>query len=61
MDACRRSGKSVYQVAREVAIPQPTFNRWMEQAATAPLVSNSFLAIEELKVLRREFTTTRAE
>ena len=44
VDLCRRSGKSACQVARELGIPQPTFNRWMQQAATAPLGANSFLA-----------------
>jgi hypothetical protein len=33
VDLCRRSGKSACQVARELGIPQPTFNRWMQQAA----------------------------
>ena len=54
VDLCRRSGKSACQVARELGIPQPTFNRWVQQAATASLGANSFLATEELKVLRRE-------
>ena len=31
VDLCRRSGKSECQVARELGIPQPTFNRWMRQ------------------------------
>jgi transposase len=48
-------------VARELGIPQPTFNRWMQQVAGAPLGSNSFLATEELKVLRREVEQLRME
>ena len=36
VDWCRRSGKSECQVARELGIPQPTFNRWMRQVATRP-------------------------
>jgi hypothetical protein len=44
VDLCRRSGKSACQVARELGIPQPTFNQWMRQVAGAPLGSNSFLA-----------------
>ena len=32
-DLCRRSGKSECQVARELGIPQPTYNRWMRQVA----------------------------
>jgi len=36
VDLCRRSGKSECQVARELGIPQPTFNRWMRQAAGTP-------------------------
>ena len=35
VDLCRRSGTSECQVARELGIPQPTFNRWMRQVATA--------------------------
>lgn len=58
---CRRSGKSECQVARELGIPQPTFNRWMRQVATAPLGTKSFLATEELKVLRREVEQLRME
>ena len=61
VDLCRRSGKSECQVARELGIPQPTFNRWMRQVAGAPLGSNSFLATEELKVLRREVEQLRME
>ena len=60
-DWCRRSGKSECQVARELGIPQPTFNRWMRQVATAPLGTKSFLATEELKVLRREVEQLRME
>lgn len=60
-DWCRRSGKSECQVARELGIPQPTFNRWMRQVATAPLGAKSFLATEELKVLRREVEQLRME
>ena len=37
VDLCRRSGKSECQVARELDILQPTFNRWMRHVATAPL------------------------
>ena len=47
VDLCRRSGKSECQVARELGIPQPTFNRWMRQAAGTPQKSHSFLAIED--------------
>ena len=54
VDLVRRSGKSECQVARELGVPQSSLNRWMRQAARAPLGSNSFLATEELKVLRRE-------
>jgi transposase len=61
VDLCRRSGKSACQVARELGIPQPTFNRWMQQAVTAPGGANSFLATEELKVLRREVEQLRME
>jgi len=61
VDLCRRSGKSECQVARELGIPQPTFNRWMRHVAGAPLGSNSFLATEELKVLRREVEQLRME
>jgi transposase len=61
VDLCRRTGKSECQVARELGIPQPTFNRWMRQAAVAPLGSNSFLATEELKVVRRELEQVRME
>ena len=61
VDLCRRSGKSECQVARELGIPQPTFNRWMRQVAGAPLGSNRFLATEELKVLRREVEQLRVE
>jgi hypothetical protein len=48
-------------VARELGIPQPTFNRLVQQAATAPLGAKSFLATEELKVLRRELEQVRME
>ena len=58
VDLCRRSGKSECQVARELGIPQPTFNRWIRQVAEAP---NRFLATEELKVLRREVEQLRME
>ena len=61
VDLCRRSGKSACQVARELGIPQPTFNRWMQQAATAPLGAKSFLATEELKVVRRALEQVRME
>ncbi len=61
VDLVRRSGKSECQVAREVGVPQSTLNRWMRQAAQAPLGSNSFLATEELKVLRREVEQLRME
>jgi len=61
VDLCRRSGKSECQVARELGIPQPTFNRWMRHVAGTPLGSNSFLATEELKVLRREVEQLRME
>jgi len=61
VDLCRRSGKSECQVARELGVPQSTLNRWMRQAASAPLGSNSFLATEELKVLRREVEQLRME
>jgi transposase len=61
VDLCRRSGKSACQVARELGMPQPTFNRWMQQAATAPLGAKSFLATEELKVVRRELEQVRME
>ena len=61
VDLCRRSGKSACQVARELGISQPTFNRWMQQAATAPLGAKSFLATEELKVVRRELEQVRME
>ena len=61
VDLCRRSGKSECQVAREVGIPQSTLNRWMRQAAVAPLGSNSFLATEELQVVRRELEQVRME
>jgi len=54
VDLCRRTGKSECQVARELGLPQSTLNRWMRQAAGAPLGSQSFLATEELKILRRE-------
>ena len=36
VDLCRRSGKSACQVARELGIPQPTFNRWMQQMDALP-------------------------
>ena len=49
------------QVGRELGIPQPTFNRWRQQAATAPLGAKSFLATEELKVVRRELEQVRME
>ena len=61
VDLCRRTGKSECQVARELGIPQSTLNRWMRQAAVAPLGSNSFLATEELKVVRRELEQVRME
>ena len=61
VDLCRRSGKSECQVARELGIPQPTFNWWMGQVAGTPRGSNSFLATEELKVLRREVAPLRME
>ena len=61
VDLCRRSGKSECQVARELGIPQPTLNRWMRQVAGMAPGSNSFLATEELKVLRREVAQLRME
>jgi len=61
VDLCRRSGKSECQVARELGVPQSSLNRWMRQAASAPLGSNSFLATGELKVLRREVEQLRME
>ena len=61
VDLCRRSGKSECPVARELGISQPTFNRWMRQVASAPQGSHSFLATEELKVLRREMEQLRME
>ena len=61
VDLCRRSGKSECQVARELGVPQSTLNRWMRHAASAPLGSNSLLATEELKVLRREVEQLRME
>jgi transposase len=61
VDLVRRSGKSGCQVARELGLAQPTLNRWIWQAATAPLGANSFLATEELKVLRREVEQLRME
>jgi len=61
VDLCRRTGKSECQVARELGIPQSTLNRWMRQAAVAPLGSHSFLATEELKVVRRELEQIRME
>jgi transposase len=61
VDLCRRSGKGEGQVAREFGIPQSTFNRWMRQAATTPQGSNSFLATEPLKVVRRELEQVRRE
>jgi transposase len=61
VDLCRRSGKSECQVARELGIPQPTFNRWMRHVAGAPQGANSFLATEERKVLRREVEQLRME
>ena len=61
VDLCRRTGKSECQVARELGIPQSTFNRWMRQVAGAVHGSNSFLATEELKVLRREVEQLRME
>ena len=57
----RRSGKSGCQVARELGLGQTTLNRWTRQAATAPLGTRSFLATEELKVLRREVDQLRME
>ena len=56
----KRSGKSACQVARSWAFPN-TFNRWMQQAATAPTGAKGFLATEELKVLRRELEQVRME
>jgi transposase len=61
VDLCRRTGKSECQVARELGLPQSTLNRWMRQAASAPLGSQSFLATEELTVLRREVEPLRME
>ena len=61
VDLCRRRGKSECQVARELGIPQPTFNRWMRQAAGAPAGAKSFLAAEELKLMRRELEQVRME
>ena len=61
VDLCRRSGKSACQVAREVGLPQPTFNRWMRQVTSAPLGSHSVLATEELQVVRRELDQVRME
>ena len=61
VDLCRRTGKSECQVARELGIPQSTLNRWMRQAAVAPRGSHSFLATEELKVVRRELEQIRME
>ena len=40
VNLCRRSGKSACPVARELGIPQPTFNRWMRQVTSAPLGSH---------------------
>jgi transposase len=61
VDLCRRSGKSECQVAREVGIPQSTLNRWMRQAAGQPAGAKSFVAAEELKLLRRELDQVRME
>jgi len=61
VDLCRRSGKSECQVAREVGIPQSTLNRWMRQAAGLPAGAKSFVAAEELKLLRRELDQVRME
>jgi len=61
VDLCRRSGKSECQVAREVGIPQSTLNRWMRQAAGTPAGAKSFLATEELKLMRRELDQVRME
>jgi transposase len=61
VNLCRRTGTSECQVARELGISQSTLNRWMRQAAAAPLGSHSFLATEELKVLRREVEQLRTE
>lgn len=61
VDLCRRSGKSECQVAREVGIPQSTLNRWMRQAPGQPAGAKSFLAAEELKLLRRELDQVRME
>jgi transposase len=36
-------------------------NRWMRQAAAAPRGAHSFLATEELKVVRREVEQLRME
>ena len=61
VDLCRRSGKSECQVAREVGIPQSTLNRWMRQTAGAPAGNKSFVATEELKLMRRELDQVRME
>lgn len=61
VDLVRRTGKSECQVARELGLPQPTLNRWMRQARSAPLGSKSFLAVEELKEARRELEQVRRE
>lgn len=61
VDLVRRSGKSGCQVARELGLAQPTLNRWMRQASSAPLGSKHFLATEELKVARRELEQLRRE
>ena len=57
----REGGKSGCLVARELGIAQPTLNRWTRQAASAPLGTHSFLATEELKVVRRELEQVRQE
>lgn len=57
----RQGEKSGCQIARELGIAQPTLNRWTRQAANAPLGANSFLAMEELKVVRREMEQLRQE
>jgi transposase len=61
VDLLRRSRKTVTQVAHELGIGQTTLSRWQQQAAQAPVGSKSFLATEELKVLRREVEQLRME
>lgn len=41
--------------------PQSTLNRWMRHAAGQPAGAKSFLAAEELKLLRRELDQVRME